>query len=105
MHESLVSGGSATSHGSSSSGNAVELPPGRWHALADAVLADQPITFEQASAVLAAPDDELLDLLSAAFRVRAILRPQGAALLPDECQERAVSGRLRLLFAVESFRG
>src|SRR5215467_198904 len=41
-----------------------------WHRLADDVLSGRPITEEEALAVLRSPDDELLDLLAAAFRVR-----------------------------------
>ena len=42
----------------------------RWEALADDALAGQPPTRAQALDVLRAPDDELLSLLDAAFRVR-----------------------------------
>lgn len=41
-----------------------------WQALADQALADQALSREQAHAVLAAPDTELLDQLAAAYRVR-----------------------------------
>src|SRR5262245_7037422 len=41
-----------------------------WSALADRALAGEPIDREEALAVLRAPDDELLALLDAAFRVR-----------------------------------
>ena len=95
MLESLVSGGATSSHESAACGNAVALPPGRWHALADAVLADQPISFEQALAVLGAPDEELLDVLSAAFRVRQryfgrkvqlyFLMNAKSGLCPEDC--------------------
>lgn len=44
--------------------------PGRWHALADRVLDGGAITRDEARAVLASPDVELLDLLAAAYRVR-----------------------------------
>jgi biotin synthase len=49
---------------------AVHSPSGRWHRLADRVLEGQRLTLEEAVSVLDAPDEELLDLLSAAFRVR-----------------------------------
>jgi biotin synthase len=42
----------------------------RWHALATDVLAGRPITRDEARAVLASPDTELLDLLAASYRVR-----------------------------------
>ena len=42
----------------------------RWHALATDVLAGRPITRNEARAVLASPDTELLDLLAASYRVR-----------------------------------
>ncbi|MGA1618237.1 MAG: biotin synthase BioB [Pirellulales bacterium] len=42
----------------------------RWHALATDVLAGRPITRDEAGAVLASPDAELLDLLAASYRVR-----------------------------------
>jgi biotin synthase len=41
-----------------------------WHELADRVLAGHPATFDEALAILRSPDDELLDLLAAAYRVR-----------------------------------
>ena len=41
-----------------------------WHKLADRTLAGEPLAREDALAVLHAPDRELLDLLSAAYRVR-----------------------------------
>jgi biotin synthase len=44
--------------------------PSRWHALADRVLTDGAITREEARAILASPDEEILDLLAAAYRVR-----------------------------------
>jgi len=42
----------------------------RWDALAERALAGEKLTLEQALEVLAAPDEELVDLLAAAFRVR-----------------------------------
>jgi len=44
--------------------------PSRWHALADRVLAGGAIDRDEARAILASPDEELLDLLAAAYRVR-----------------------------------
>ena len=42
----------------------------RWHELADQALSGQEISREDAHAVLAVPDEELLDLVSACYRVR-----------------------------------
>ena len=44
--------------------------PGRWHELAERVLEGQPLTPEQGLAILRSGDEELLDLLAAAYRVR-----------------------------------
>ena len=41
-----------------------------WHALANDVLAGRPITREEAGAILASADTDLLDLLAASYRVR-----------------------------------
>jgi biotin synthase len=43
---------------------------GRWHLLADRVLAGERVTHAQALSLLEAPDSELLELLAAAFRIR-----------------------------------
>jgi biotin synthase len=42
----------------------------RWDSLAEQALAGEQLSLEQALEVLAAPDEELIDLLAAAFRVR-----------------------------------
>jgi biotin synthase len=42
----------------------------RWDSLAEQALAGEQLSLEQATSVLAAPDEELVDLLAAAFRVR-----------------------------------
>ncbi len=42
----------------------------RWNTLAEQALAGEPLSSAQALEVLAAPDEELVDLLAAAFRVR-----------------------------------
>jgi biotin synthase len=47
-----------------------EARPGRWHELADRVLAGGEATREDALALLGSPDAELLDVLSAAYRIR-----------------------------------
>jgi len=44
--------------------------PSRWHALADRVLAGGDLDRSEALAILESPDEELLDLLAAAYRVR-----------------------------------
>ncbi len=44
--------------------------PSRWHALADRVLAGGEISHDEALAILESPDEELLDVLAAAYRVR-----------------------------------
>jgi biotin synthase len=41
-----------------------------WHGLADRVLAGHELTSEEGLAIVRCPDDDLLDLLSAAFRIR-----------------------------------
>jgi len=41
-----------------------------WHDLADRILAGERLTDEAGLAILRCPDDELLDLLSAAYRIR-----------------------------------
>jgi biotin synthase len=43
---------------------------GRWHELAERVLAGHCLTADDGLAVLRSPDEELLDLLAAAYRVR-----------------------------------
>ncbi|MFN9370153.1 MAG: biotin synthase BioB [Planctomycetia bacterium] len=61
---------SATSAASPARPTAPLAFPSRWHTLADRVLGGGAITRDEARAVLAAPDVELLDLLAAAYRVR-----------------------------------
>ena len=67
----------------------------RWSDLADRVLAGHPLTTDEALAVLAAPDAELLDLLAAAYRVRQrhfgnrvqlyFLMNAKSGLCPEDC--------------------
>lgn len=67
----------------------------RWQALADQVLAGEPLSREQALDVLRSPDAELLDLLAAAFRVRQryfgrtvqlyFLMNAKSGLCPEDC--------------------
>ncbi len=66
-----------------------------WSSLADRVLAGEQITFAEALAVLQAPDDELLDILAAAFRIRRRYWGKGvqlyflmnakSGLCPEDC--------------------
>ncbi len=42
----------------------------RWHALAEEVLEGRPLREAEGQAILASPEEELLDLLAAAYRVR-----------------------------------
>ncbi len=68
---------------------------GRWHALADRVLDGHRLAREEALEVLASPDEELLDLLAAAFRVRQrhfgrrvqlyFLMNAKSGLCPEDC--------------------
>ena len=69
--------------------------PGRWQALADRVLAGGALAAEQAIAVLECPDDELLDLMAAVYRVRRrwfanrvqlyFLMNAKSGLCPEDC--------------------
>jgi biotin synthase len=72
------------------------LPVGvDWQALATAVLAGHTITADEALAVLHSPDEQLLDLLSAAYRVRRqffgnrvqlyFLMNAKSGLCPEDC--------------------
>lgn len=66
-----------------------------WQALADRVLAGEAISSEEALSVLECPDEELLDLLSAAFKVRQrwfgrevqlyFLMNAKSGLCPEDC--------------------
>lgn len=80
-----------------SNGNQTALPSfgGRWHALADRVLAGEQLTADEALSVLASPDEELLDLMAATFRVRQryfgkkvqlyFLMNAKSGLCPEDC--------------------
>lgn len=71
------------------------IEPRRWHALAEGVLAGRPLTTEQALAILRSPDEELLDLLAAAYRIRRkffgnrvqlyFLMNAKSGLCPEDC--------------------
>jgi biotin synthase len=70
-------------------------PATDWNALADRVLAGEAISSDEALAVLASPDDELLDVLAAAYRVRRqsfgnqvqlyFLMNAKSGLCPEDC--------------------
>jgi len=69
--------------------------PGDWHSLAERVLAGGRITREEARAVLASGDEELLDVLAAAYRIRRqafgntvqlfFLMNAKSGLCPEDC--------------------
>lgn len=70
-------------------------PPDRWADLAERVLAGHRLTEDEALDVLAAPDEELLDLMAAAYRVRRryfgnsvqlyFLMNAKSGLCPEDC--------------------
>ncbi len=69
--------------------------PSNWHQLADRVLAGGTLSDDEALAVLECPDDELLDLLAAAYRIRRrwfgnqvqlyFLMNAKSGLCPEDC--------------------
>ena len=83
-----------------STGQKTTLP---WSALADAVLSERNVTPDEANAVLTCPDEELLDLLAAAFRVRQryfgrrvqlhFLLNAKSGLCPEDCHYCSQSSR------------
>lgn len=66
-----------------------------WSRLAEQALAGRPVTAEEALAILRSPDDELLPVLHAAYRLRAryhgrevrihVLRNAKSGLCPEDC--------------------
>jgi biotin synthase len=72
-----------------------EISQGTWQLLADDVLAGETITTHQALSVLECPDEELLDLLAAVYRVRRrwfsnevqlyFLMNAKSGLCPEDC--------------------
>lgn len=70
-------------------------PESAWHNLADRVLAGHELTRDEALRILQTPDDELLTLLAAAFRVRErhfgrivhlyYLKNAKSGLCPEDC--------------------
>ncbi len=73
----------------------IEPEANRWHGLADRVLAGHQLTFEEGLTILRSPDDDLLDVLSAAFRIRRqyfgktvqlyFLMNAKSGLCPEDC--------------------
>ena len=73
----------------------VQSSAGRWHTLADRVLAGHRLMADEALAVIQSPDGELLDLLAAAYRVRErhfgrrvqlyFLMNAKSGLCPEDC--------------------
>ena len=69
--------------------------PGDWHSLAERVLAGDRITREEARAVLASGDEDLLEVLAAAYRIRRqafgntvqlfFLMNAKSGLCPEDC--------------------
>src|SRR3569623_565312 len=67
----------------------------RWHALAARVLEGQQLTQEEGEAILAAPDDDVMDVLAAAYRIRRhhfgntvqlyFLMNAKSGLCPEDC--------------------
>src|SRR5437879_2843617 len=66
-----------------------------WQDLAERVLAGYPITADEALSILDSPDDELLDVLAAAYRIRRrywanrvqlyFLMNAKSGLCPEDC--------------------
>jgi biotin synthase len=76
--------------------NAVDTPTSNcWHELADRVLDGHRLSEDEALAILAAPDEQVLDLLAAAYRVRQryfgrtvqlyFLMNAKSGLCPEDC--------------------
>jgi biotin synthase len=75
--------------------NVAPPAPSRWHALADRVLAGGELDRDDARAILDSPDEEILDLLAAAYRVRQrafgntvqlfFLMNAKSGLCPEDC--------------------
>ena len=51
-----------------------------WQALSDKVLSGQKVSRDEARAILNSTDDELLDLLQAAFRIRSMFHGRGVRI-------------------------
>ncbi len=69
--------------------------PSLWHAMADQVLGGEPLSAEQAREILRCPDEQLLGLMDAAYRVRRhyfgntvqlyLLMNAKSGLCPEDC--------------------
>src|SRR5439155_27025196 len=72
-----------------------EIAVADWSLLADRVLAGSPVTAEEALTILQAPDEELLDILAAAYKLRRrwfgntvqlyFLMNAKSGLCPEDC--------------------
>ena len=75
--------------------NGSTAAPSRWQLFADRVLAGEKLSADEAAEVLRAPDEQLLDVLQAAFRVRTrhfgrqvqlyLLMNAKSGLCPEDC--------------------
>lgn len=87
--------GNLMSHAATANTPSVVLGPSHWQQLAEQVLAGNPLSDEAALSVLRCPDNELLDLLAAVFRVRQahfgnqvqlyFLMNAKSGLCPEDC--------------------
>ena len=89
-----------------------------WSALADRALSGEAVSGEEALAILQAPDDELLDILAAAYRVRRaffgntvqlyFLMNAKSGLCPEDChycsQSKVSQAEICLLYTSPSPR-
>jgi len=76
-------------------GNSSTPAAGQWRTLADQVLGGSPLTPEQGLEILTAPDDQLLDILAAAYTIRRkhfgnqvqlyFLMNAKSGLCPEDC--------------------
>ncbi|HEX4129803.1 MAG TPA: biotin synthase BioB [Pirellulales bacterium] len=76
-------------------GTTTPTASGRWHALGERVLAGHTVTHAEAESIVQAPDDELLDLLAAAYSIRRryfgntvqlyFLMSAKSGLCPEDC--------------------
>ena len=90
-----VSSPSLSSSSPAQSALAAESSPLRWHSLAERVLGGTPLSRDEALAILDAPDEELLDVLAAAYRIRRryfanrvqlyFLMNAKSGLCPEDC--------------------
>ncbi len=87
-------------------GETASTMPTDWQELAERVLAGHQVTFDEALSILRSPDEELLDLMAAAYRVRRRYFGNRVALyFLMNAKSGLLSRGLRLLLAVEGFGG